>query len=1853
MYRGMSRLLLLLALATLCSGAPAAGDSTVVFNEIMYHPASSESSLEWVELHNQMAVNMDLSGWSLEGGIDFKFSEGTILTGGGYLVVAISPAALAAATGYTNAFGPFAGRLSNSGETLELRNNNHRLMDSLDYDTDGEWPVGPDGAGVSLAKIDPDAASEPAMNWTMSAQVGGTPGAPNFPGITETPGNVVLVNIDQSWKYQNGGTDPDPGWRAIAFDDSAWSSGKALFHAGNPPVPPGGPQPVPTLFNTGVDPNHDALAPGAPDPHYVLTASAHSTPPPPPIAATVIQNHPAWSANDPSSSWIGPVNPGTANVAAGEYRYRTAFDLTGFQAATAEIILSVAADNRINDVLLNGASRGISFVGFSGFSPDFTVQGGFTAGANTLEFVTANDSTTPNPAGFRARVGGTARQSLPLNTLLASGHVTDYFRTVFVLGGDPASTALKLNTLADDGAVFYLNGIEVLRVNLPTGQITPSTFASSNIANSAWTGLLPISSASLQAGTNVLAVELHQAAGGTNDLLFASELIAVPVPPAKPTLVFNEIAASTNAIFWIELANNGTNDIPLDGYGVVNDGAADRQFIFSSGQSLPSGGRLVLDESLLGFHPQSGDRLYLHPPNRNSVVDAVAVRQTLRGRSPDGTGRWLYPAQPTPGGANVFAFRDEIVINEIMYHPRALPPTAAVFQQATLRPITTVWKYNQSGIDLGTAWRASGYDDSSWPSGAALLFVEDGPLPAPKNTPLTLGRNTYYFRTTFLFTGSTNGLELRLHPVVDDGAVFYLNGEEARRINLDTDPIGYFTNASPGVSDATFTGPFTIPLTNLVSGTNVLAVEVHQASSNSTDVVFGTELLARTALSPALPWRESPEAWIELHNRDTNTVDLSGWQIDRGIDYTFPPGTTMAPGAYLIVTDNTNYLQSLRPGIPMIGNFTNRLSHHSDLIALRDTNGNPVDEVRYYDNGRWPGYADGGGSSLELRSPWADNSKPEGWAASDETALSQWKTYSYQGVAAADLGPTLWNEFVLGLLNAGEVLLDDISVIESPNTAPRELLQNGSFENGATSWRTIGTHAQSSVIVDPANSANHVLHLIASGPAEHMHNHAETTLAGGATIVNGREYRISFRARWLAGSNQLHTRLYFNRLAQTTSLDVPGLNGTPGARNSRFASNVGPTFDQFRHRPVAPAANEPATVSVLADDPDGVTACALWWSANGGVWNNLAMVALGNGFFESAIPGQAAGSVVQFYVEATDALGAKATFPARGPNSRALYKVNDGQAIPGRLHSVRLVMNTADASSLHAPTNVMSNGRMGATVVYDEQEVFYDVGVHLQSSQRGRVDDSRVGFTIQFHPDHLFRGVHDSITIDRSGGYSGIGGDHDEIVLKHAINHAGGLPGMYDDLVRFIAPRSQHTGSGLLLTAKYDDEFLDTQYANGSDGGQFKLELVYYPLTTVAGDPQSAKLPQPDDVIGTDIRDLGEDKEAYRWNLLIENNRDRDDYAPLITLARAFSLSGATLDAATQQLMDVDEWMRAFAMKSLSGDVDTYSQGYPHNFIIYFRPDDGKALAFLWDADFSWTRAVSAPLIGGDNIGRIISLPNNRRLYYAHLNDLITTTFNTAYMAPWTAHYAALAGQNYTGVLNYIGQRANYVRSQFPVQVPFAITTNGGQDFMVTTPSTSLGGTGWLNLKRILVEGRPESIPFTWPALTTWQAAVPLILGNNRLTLLAYDFQGNLVGSNTITVTSTAVGGGLDTDADGIPDIWERDNGLNSLFNDAAFDHDGDGLSNFQEYLSGSHPFDFQSSLRLDATRATDDIRLGFQAVAGRSYTIQYRDSLQGALWTRLVNVAPQSTNRIVELSDPVSTGSAERFYRLTTPQLP
>lgn len=352
--------------------------------------------------------------------------------------------------------------------------------------------------------------------------------------------------------------------------------------------------------------------------------------------------------------------------------------------------------------------------------------------------------------------------------------------------------------------------------------------------------------------------------------------------------------------------------------------------------------------------------------------------------------------------------------------------------------------------------------------------------------------------------------------------------------------------------------------------------------------------------------------------------------------------------------------------------------------------------------------------------------------------------------------------------------------------------------------------------------------------------------------------------------------------------------------------------------------------------------------------------------------------------------------------------------------------------------------------------------------------------------------------------------------------------------------------------------------------------------------------------------------------------------------------------------MDVDEWMRLFAMLSLSGvGGDSYGRGLNHNLRLYVPPGDGKVMALPWDMDNSaFGLPANASLWGGGNLTKVITLPGNQRRYYGHLLDLIDTTFNTRYMSYWTAHYSSLLpGQNFSGALSYITARTNYVLTQLPARVPFAVTSNGGRNFITNTPSVSIAGTAWIDLKDIVLEGRPSPLVLTWSTPTSWRLSVPLALGTNELHFLAYDYQGHLASSNHISVTSTALGGGLDSDSDGMPDVWEWANGLDPAANDATLDPDGDGVANYQEYLAGTDPHDERSQLRLDAAQAGGQVRLSLQAVAGRTYSLLVRDALDLGKWTVLKNVAAEATDRLVTVT--VSAEAQQRLFQVATPQRP
>jgi hypothetical protein len=255
-------------------------------------------------------------------------------------------------------------------------------------------------------------------------------------------------------------------------------------------------------------------------------------------------------------------------------------------------------------------------------------------------------------------------------------------------------------------------------------------------------------------------------------------------------------------------------------------------------------------------------------------------------------------------------------------------PTEA--QQSVLIPTGAAWKYLDNGSDQGTGWRAAAFNDTGWKSGPAELGYGDG----DEATLVGYGSNssakfvTTYFRHTFSVVNPAAYGGLTLRVLRDDGAVVYLNGTEVFRTNMPAGTVTSATLASTalvGTDETTYVSKSVNPGL-LAAGTNVLAVEIHQADRTSSDVSFNLELAASTSVtltrgpylqlgtpsSTIVRWRTSApvvgrvqyglsagaNTWAAEEGAATteHQVKLTGLLPDTAYYYTAGTGTTVLAG---------------------------------------------------------------------------------------------------------------------------------------------------------------------------------------------------------------------------------------------------------------------------------------------------------------------------------------------------------------------------------------------------------------------------------------------------------------------------------------------------------------------------------------------------------------------------------------------------------------------------------------------------------------------------------------------------------------------------------------------------------------------------------------------------------------------------------------------------------------------------------------------------------------------------------------------------------------------------------------------
>ncbi len=301
-----------------------------------------------------------------------------------------------------------------------------------------------------------------------------------------------------------------------------------------------------------------------------------------------------------------------------------------------------------------------------------------------------------------------------------------------------------------------------------------------------------------------------------------------------------------------------------------------------------------------------------------SVIDCVVYgpqrTDVSQGRCPDGAWKIASLAVATPGAPNVCPAE----------------PVAPIL--ISLAAFTNSWRYNQGGTNLGSAWKDTGYDDSAWPAGRGVLGFDgnNALVQSLTNTILSLtnaagGTNvTFYFRTRFQFPAGATPSSFVFTNAFDDGAMVYLNGNEIFRQNMPTGAVSYATTASANAEISTFTqNTFAGAGLAVVSGENVLAVEIHQSTQNPpTDVVMGqaltavivtntpgqaavvlNEVLANNS-SLADPDGSTPD-WVEIYNPSAAPVDLGDMSLtDSQVTprrWIFPPNSVVPPRGWFAV----------------------------------------------------------------------------------------------------------------------------------------------------------------------------------------------------------------------------------------------------------------------------------------------------------------------------------------------------------------------------------------------------------------------------------------------------------------------------------------------------------------------------------------------------------------------------------------------------------------------------------------------------------------------------------------------------------------------------------------------------------------------------------------------------------------------------------------------------------------------------------------------------------------------------------------------------------------------------------------
>ncbi|MBI2948881.1 MAG: lamin tail domain-containing protein [Verrucomicrobia bacterium] len=895
------------------------------------------------------------------------------------------------------------------------------------------------------------------------------------------------------------------------------------------------------------------------------------------------------------------------------------------------------------------------------------------------------------------------------------------------------------------------------------------------------------------------------------------------------------------------------------------------------------------------------------------------------------------------------------------------------------------------------------------------------------------------------------------------------------------------------------------------------------------------------------------DEYVELYNKGTRAVDLGGWKFVSGIDFTFPPGTSLPADGYLVVAKNAANLRINYPNLSAlntVGDFRGRLSNRGQklILAMPDklTSAAPsggvvtstvyviADEVTYGVRGRWGKWAREGGSSLELIDPRSDHQLASNWADSDETTKSEWTTIEAMGVLDNGIGAA--DTLHLLLMGEGECLIDGVEVIGPGDT---NRIANSTFDNGLTGWVAQGSHGLSGFAPGAGVGGTSCLHVRSSHRGDTGANRIRARL--GSSLAPRTSATIRAKGRWLRGFPEVLLRLRGNYLEAAQTLSLPTNLGSPGARNSRAIANAAPAIHEVKHFPVVPATNQTVLITARANDPDGIASVLLKYRVDPGV-TLLAVPMLDDGtagdeiagdeVYSARIPARPTGTLVAFHVEAADQFAIPATtrFPSDAPTRECLVRFGDPPP-PGAFGTYRLWITQATATKW-ATRLKLSNEPLDATFVYGDERAIYNIGALYSGSpyhspSYSTPTGSLCNYIFVFPEDDPLLGVTD-FKLTAPGNNPGDDETAQREQTAYWIAAQLGLPFNYQRNINLFV-------NGVRRGRIFEDsqipnsEVVEEWFPGDDDGELYKI-AGWFEFDDNASNFQTTWTTLQRFTTTGGAKKLA----RYRWNWQRRGAElSTSNYTNLFNLVDAVNASNAIYTASVESQIDVEQWMRIFAVEHVVGNWDSYGNNNGQNMFAY-KPRLGPWQLLIWDFDIvlglgGYADGPTTSLFKAVDpvITRMNSHPPFRRAYWRALRDTAHGPLqDPALGALLDAKYAAFrtngaAVTSPNAIKTFVSSRRNYILQQLKtVASDFAITSNHGDDWATDQNSLTLAGRAPVEVKTIRVNG--SEYPTTWTTVTNWSLKVPLRPGFNTLALAGHDASGNLLPAHTATVNVTS-----------------------------------------------------------------------------------------------------------------------------------